>query len=130
MRPRRITMDTYFTVLPHQLANQVGSGSLEVLSSPWLLGYFENAAVRFLKDHLEEDETTVGTYAKLEHLAPSLLNEEIRIHCELVDHDDRHYHFQMQAYCQDQLIGRLDHRRVKVKKESFMKKAQDNSSLQ
>lgn len=120
-------MQVHFTVLSHQLANYVGSGSLPVLSTPWLVAFVENAAVRFLRDQLEDNETTVGAHVELDHLAPSLEGEDIIVNIELAQHKKRFYEFSFEATCQGKLIGKGRHCRVKVDSQSFMTHAKSKS---
>ncbi len=60
-----------FRVERAHLAVSVGSGDVEVLSTPSLLAFVESVASRCLSGAVSPGYTTVGTYVELRHKAPA-----------------------------------------------------------
>lgn len=103
-------------------ASQVGSGSLEVLSTPYLLAFMENCCMNLVIDELEEGNTTVGIKADLSHLAPSKINSLIRVEATLVNIEKRILTFEVEAFDQDVLVSKMMHQRCIVNVDKFMSK--------
>ena len=103
-------------------ASQVGSGSLEVLSTPYLLAFMENCCMNLVIDELEEGNTTVGIKADLSHLAPSKINSLISVEATLVNIEKRILTFEVEAFDQDVLVSKMMHQRCIVNVDKFMSK--------
>lgn len=103
-------------------ASQVGSGSLEVLSTPYLLAFMENCCMNLVIDELEEGNTTVGIKADLSHLAPSKINSLISVEATLVNIEKRILTFEVEAFDQDVLVSKMMHQRCIVNIDRFMSK--------
>jgi fluoroacetyl-CoA thioesterase len=99
-----------------------GSGAVPVFSTPSLVGVMETAAMEALKDHLDEDETTVGTKIEIEHTAATPLGDTIRAEARLVGVEGRKLVFEVEARDSVQSIGRGRHERVVVSRERFLAK--------
>ena len=54
------------------------SGEVPVLATPRLVALLEEASVDALAGHLDADQTTVGTRAQIDHLAPTGIGAEVR----------------------------------------------------
>lgn len=101
-------------------AENLGSGDVPVLGTPAVLALIEEAAVAAVRDALEPGATSVGTWAELEHLAPSRVGAEVRAAAELTAVDGRRLEFACEAYEGDTLIARARHRRLVVDRERFL----------
>ncbi|MGO1677510.1 MAG: thioesterase family protein, partial [Ruoffia tabacinasalis] len=64
------TLTKEFTVQADVTAASVGSGDLEVLSSPSIMAWMENVSYELCQNHSDNDETTVGIEFSMKHLAP------------------------------------------------------------
>jgi predicted thioesterase len=97
------------------LANAVGSGSLEVLSTPWLVALLERAACAAVDGRLgDASQTTVGVRMDVRHLAPTPAGIDVRAHAELVEVDGRRLVFRVEAFDASERIGEGTHERVVV----------------
>jgi predicted thioesterase len=97
------------------LASTVGSGSLEVLSTPWLAALIERAACAAVEGRLgDASHTTVGVRLELRHLAPTPPGLEVRARAELVEIDGRRLIFQVEAFDTQERIGEGTHERAIV----------------
>ncbi|NLO96476.1 MAG: thioesterase family protein [Peptococcaceae bacterium] len=113
-------------VTEEKTAKFVGSGELEVLATPMLAALMENAAVRAL--NLPEDQTSVGTYLNLKHLAPTPVGMEGWAEAEVIKTEGRKIIFKVVAFDEKEKIGEGEHERVVVSKDKFITKAKNKKS--
>ena len=101
------------------LASSMKSGSLEVLATPQMVAWMEEAACLCLK--LDEDITSVGTKIDVSHVKASPLGATIRIVATITNvENDKKFSFWVQAFQGDDLIGEGSHERVLVNAEKFV----------
>lgn len=109
------------TVEDAHLAVRVGSGDLEVLSTPIMMALMENAAMLAVKDALEEGMTTVGGQISSSHLKPTAKGRTVTATAELVAVEGRKLSFHVTAHDESgELIGEGEHLRFIVNREKFM----------
>ena len=96
MIKKGIAYDLTKEVLPEHTAKAIGSGSLEVLATPMLAAYMEEAAVKCVGNEFEGVLSTVGTRIDLRHIAASPVGMMINISAELIEVDGRKLKFDMQ----------------------------------
>ena len=111
------------TVKPQETALAVGSGSLEVFSTPSLSALMENTAIQALAPDLVEGETTVGAEMYVEHLKASKVGEILTAKAEVKAHEGRSIFITIEVKneCCD-VVGRAKHTRVVVNPEKFMQR--------
>ncbi|MGI9144956.1 MAG: thioesterase family protein [Chloroflexota bacterium] len=97
-----------------KLASTVGSGGLEVFSSPALIALMENAARAAVEALLPAQQTTVGVRVDVRHLAPSPAGEHVRARAELTEVDGRRLVFHVEAFDTHEKIGEGTHERMVV----------------
>ena len=117
-----LTYQENYLVEYKNTALMMGSGDLEVLSTPSLVSFMENCAKEVVAPYLNEDETTVGISLNMSHVKASKVNAIITCHAELVNIEGRVLTFKVVAKEFDSLVSELTHQRVIVSKERFMKK--------
>jgi fluoroacetyl-CoA thioesterase len=101
-------------VEPAMLASAVGSGDLEVFSTPWLIAAMERAACRAVEGRLAEGQTTVGVRIDVQHLAATPPGAQVRARAELVEIDGRKLVFRVEAFDVQDRIGEGQHERAIV----------------
>src|SRR5438067_10125724 len=69
---------------PSHTAAAAGNTGVEVVGTPFLIGYFENAAHRAILSYCEPGEVTVGTRIEVDHLAAALPGRPIVAAAEVV----------------------------------------------
>lgn len=112
-----------FTPCEADSASRMGSGSLEVLSTPSVLAAMENVAMNCVADSLSEEETTVGTLANFKHMKASLVTTSFTASAKLIEIDRRRLVFQVQATdMQGNLLAEGIHERFIVNICKFMGK--------
>jgi len=96
------------------LASAVGSGLIEVLSTPSMIGLMEGAAASAVAPLLPEGQLTVGTRVDIRHLAASPLGAKVRARAELIEIDGRKLTFRVEAFDEQEEIGEGTHERAIV----------------
>ena len=110
-------------VVYENTAAAVGSGALEVFSTPSMIALMEKASRELVQPYLEEGQSTVGTRLEVSHVAASPIGAHIRAESTLVEIDRRMLTFEVKAYADGELIGEGRHQRCIIYAERFMEKA-------
>jgi fluoroacetyl-CoA thioesterase len=114
-----------FTVTDGDTAAAIGSGDLPVLGTPRLLAWCEAATCAAIADELGLDSTSVGTRISLEHLAASVVGEDVRVTATVTHRDGRLLRFEVVAIdSRDQTVGHGEVTRVVVDRDRFMGRLQ------
>ena len=77
------------TVSAEDTSSSVGSGDLEVLATPRLITWCENAAFQVCQQQIDADHTTVGTMVRIEHVRGTPVGAEITVLCAEPINDGR-----------------------------------------
>ena len=113
------------TVVVHEnTAAAVGSGALEVFSTPAMNALMEQAAVNTVHPFLKEGESSVGTAISVTHDAAIPIGFPVIAEAELVEIDRRRLEFKVLARSGDEIIGKGTHTRFIVAQEKFMQKVE------
>lgn len=113
------------TVRHDDTARALGSGDLDVLGTPRLLAWCEQATLAALDEHLPEGRTTVGSRVELVHERASALDTSLELHAVLEHVDGRLLRFevvgeQVTAAGPTTTVGRARITRVVVDRERFL----------
>jgi fluoroacetyl-CoA thioesterase len=100
----------------------LGSGDVPVISTPTLLALAEGSCVDAIKDDLEAGQTSVGTWAEIDHLSPTPVGETICAHATLIGHHGRRLEFSVHIEQAGVTVAKIRHRRVLVDRERFLAK--------
>lgn len=101
----------------------LGSGDVAVLGTPALLALAEGACVDAIAEDLPDGETSVGTYAELEHLKASPVGTSVTAQATLMGHHGRRLEFSVQVEQDGEVVAKVRHRRVLVDRAKFVEKA-------
>jgi predicted thioesterase len=96
------------------LASAVGSGGIDVFSTPSMIGLMENAARSAVDAVLAADQTTVGIRVEVRHLAATPAGDRVTARAELVEVDGRRLVFRVEAFDSTEKIGEGTHERMVV----------------
>ncbi len=113
------TATTTHVVAPEHTAAAVGSGALNVLGTPVVVAWLEEATCAALR--LDEGLTSVGIEVRIEHTAPSAIGSTITATATTTFNDGRNVDFDVVAVDQSGVevaAGKV--RRVIVNAERFM----------
>ena len=103
-------------------ASAVGSGLLDVYSTPSMIALIENAAQASVNEYLEPGQGTVGIRMEVDHLAATPLGEKVWAKTELIEIAGRVLTFKVEAYSNIEKIGEGIHKRCIIYEERFLSK--------
>ena len=105
-----------------QTAEAMGSGDVPVLGTPALLALAESACVEAIAGDLPDGETSVGTWAEIEHLKATPVGRTVCAHATLIGHHGRRLEFKVTVEQDGEAVAKISHRRVLVDRERFLEK--------
>ena len=103
-------------------AKTVGSGNLDVFSTPMMIALMEQAACECIAEGLEPGQTSVGTEISVAHTAASPLGAVIMARAIVEEVNGRKIAFKVIAKDEAKEIGVGTHSRVIIDAEKFMGK--------
>lgn len=109
-----------YLVKPEHSAKIVGSGGMEVLSTPMLTAYLENCCFDYCQAQCAEGMTTVGSEINVQHLAPTKIKDTVIVKIVTVKKVERYFQFELEAYDSTKKIASATHTRVVVNEAKFM----------
>ena len=104
-------------------AQAVGSGGLQVFSTPSMIALMEQCARDLAQPHLQAGQGTVGTWVNVRHLAATPVGLEVRCECELLETEGKRLLFSVRALDSQGLIGEGQHERYIIDNARFMQRA-------
>jgi fluoroacetyl-CoA thioesterase len=110
-------------VTDERTAVALGSGEVPVLGTPALLALAEGACVDAIAGDLPDGQTSVGTYAEIEHLKPSPVGTSVHANATLIGHHGRRLEFNVLVDQDGEMVAKIRHRRVLVDRARFLEKA-------
>ena len=114
----------YHEVQPENLAVTMRSGDLEVLATPQMIAWMEEASCKIT--NCDEGMTTVGILMNVTHDAPSALHARVRVVSELVEQNGKIYTFNVSDWQGEKCLGKGVHKRATVNAKRFMEKLHQN----
>lgn len=111
-----------FRVTEEMLASIVGSGRVEVLSTPSMIALMENVAEGLVADKLPEGMITVGTKVCVFHRSPAWLGDEITVQAKLREIRGKKLIFEVRCLRGEVVVGEGEHERHLVDREKFSRK--------
>ncbi|EFA77802.1 hypothetical protein PPL_09300 [Heterostelium album PN500] len=113
------THEVKSTVEEKHLANIVGSGDIEVFSTPSMIALMEKASVDCIKDKMGADWSSVGTSVNIAHLAATPLSLEVSAVATITAIDGKKVSFKVEASDATGKIGEGTHERFIVQRDRF-----------
>ncbi|HHX28680.1 MAG: thioesterase family protein [Bacillota bacterium] len=110
------------------VASSVGSGAVDVFSTPSMVLLMEEAAVDALRPYIEEGESTVGSAVNVRHISPTPIGLEVTATATLTEIDGRRLVFQVEAHDGVATIGEGTHERFLIAIERFISRAREKST--
>ncbi|NLP05652.1 thioesterase family protein [Candidatus Fermentibacteria bacterium] len=108
------TCERSVVVGPSNVASSIGSGGVEVFSTPSMVALMETAARDAVEDLLPEGWSTVGTSLDIRHTAATPPGEAVTARAELVEVEGRRLRFRVSASDRWGTIGEGTHERFAV----------------
>jgi predicted thioesterase len=117
-----VVKEESFRVEIEHIAIHVGSGSVRVLATPWMIAFMERTAHRLLTCCLPDGWSSVGTLVNIQHLAATPVGAMIRVRAEVKDVDGRKVKFLVEAWDAVEKIGTGEHERFVIDEERFLRR--------
>jgi len=123
--PVGLTCKDKFKVKPEHTAKVLGSGGVDVLSTPSMIAFMENVAWKCVERHLPEGYTTVGVKVSIEHLNPVPVGAEVTVEAKLIRVEGRKLVFEVRAFWNNLKVGEGIHERYIVNRAKFDNKVKE-----
>ena len=107
---------------PEDTAKALGSGAVDVFSTPKLVALMGKAALLSVRDYLDEGMDTVGTHLDISHNAATPVGMTVRAESELIEVDRRRLVFSVKAWDETELVGEGTHERFIIDRDKFLAK--------
>jgi predicted thioesterase len=112
------------------LASAVGSGLVDVFSTPMLIALMENAAVDAVSPTLTPGQTSVGVQLDVKHLVATPRGMRVCAHAELTEVNGRMLTFKVWAEDERERIGEGTHLRAVIDRERFERKVAEKAGFE
>lgn len=111
------------TVKDEHSAKNVGSGDLDVLATPIMISYMENAAKELISGKLPDGYTTVGVEINIKHMKASLVGSLVYTKAKLERIEGKRLFYVVSSEDdKGNKLGEGTHIRYIVNSEDFMKR--------
>ena len=114
-----------YVIKREHASKSVGSGEVEVLSTPSMIAFIEQTSRRCVQPKLPIEHTTVGIRVDVRHLKPVPIGEKLSVTTTLIEINNRKLTFEVKAEWQNKTIGVGRHERFIVNKKKFLQKIMD-----
>lgn len=109
-------------VSDNETAAVLGSGGVDVFSTPMLIAFMENTAYKLVQEHLEAGDSTVGTSVNINHLKANLVGDKVTCTATLTKIDKKRLDFSVVVTYENDIVGEGTHSRFIVNLEKFLSK--------
>ena len=103
-------------------AAKAASGSVEVLATPVMIAWMEEASLRLAQKELEEGLTTVGTEVNIKHLKGALVGKTVKVLSTLKEIDRKRLVFDVEVIEDGVAVGTGSHTRFIIDTAKFYEK--------
>lgn len=112
------------TVTPDKTAAAIGSGSVEVFATPWMIAMMELSACNALTPYYDEGQSSVGTKLNVSHDAATPVGMQVCAEAEVIEVDRRRIVLKVTAWDGQGVIGQGTHERFLINAEKFLAKTE------
>ena len=109
-------------VTENDTAAKAASGSVEVLATPVMIAWMEEASLRLAQKELEEGFTTVGTEVNIKHLKGTLVGKTVKVLSTLKEIDRKRLGFDVEVIEDGVAVGTGSHTRFIIDTAKFYEK--------
>ena len=103
-------------------ALSIGSGMLDVYSTPAMIALMERVSMELVQESLLEGFGSVGTMVNINHLKATKTGSKIRAKSTLIQQDRKRLVFKVEAFVGDNIIGLGEHERYIIEELRFLEK--------
>lgn len=101
-------------------AKKIGSGNIDVFSTPSLIALMENASQTLLQNFLGEGYSSVGIYINVNHIKASKIGAKVTCKAEISEVNGKRIAFNLEAYDEKGKIGEGTHKRYIINVKEFI----------
>ena len=112
------------TVTPDKTAAAIGSGSVEVFATPWMVAMMELSACNALAPYYDAGQSSVGTKLDVSHDAATPVGMQVCAEAEVLEVDRRRIVLKVTAWDEAGVIGQGTHERFLINAEKFLAKVE------
>jgi predicted thioesterase len=109
-------------------AEKAGNRGVDVLATPILIQFIEQAAIECLGSSISRDEISLGTHVELAHLAPVPVGYIVRTEVEIIAVDGRRVEFAVAAFDEKEKVAEGTHERYIVDRAKFLANLEEKMS--
>ena len=109
-------------VTENDTAAKAASGSVEVLATPVMIAWMEEASLRLAQKELEEGFTTVGTEVNIKHLKGTLVGKTVKVLSTLKEIDRKRLVFDVEVIEDGVAVGTGSNTRFIIDTAKFYEK--------
>ena len=109
-------------VTDNDTASKAASGAVEVLATPFMIAWMEEASLHLAQKGLENGLTTVGTEVNIKHLKGTLVGKTVKIVSVLREIDRKKLVFDVEALEDGVVVGTGTHTRFIIDTAKFYEK--------
>jgi predicted thioesterase len=109
-------------------AEKAGNKGVDVLSTPMLLQFVEDAAMQCIAPALDAGMVSLGTHIDLAHLASTPVGLIIRTEVEVIKVDGRRIEFAFSAFDEREKIAEGTHERYLTERTRFIERLDEKLS--
>lgn len=110
------------TVTETDTAAVYGSGLHDVFSTPAMIAFMEQTAMRAVEACLDEGEGTVGTEISVKHVRATAVGKDVTCTATLQEVNGRRLLFHVEVSDETAIIGEGHHERFIIDNEKFISK--------
>jgi len=122
-----LTNEKSWLIDEKHLASAFGTGLVDVLATPVLVGFCEQTARTAVDPLLDEGQRTVGTKITLRHTAATPPGMKVTVRAKLVEVERRRLRFEIEAHDEQEQIAEGEHERFIVDTERFERRLAEKS---
>lgn len=108
------------TVTPQMSAVNVGSGLVDVFSTPSMIAFIEKTCSRAIIPSLDEQHVSVGMEINVKHIAPSKIGAQVKCVAKILKIEKNKVLFDAVVTDNNKIVGTANHTRCIVNKQKFL----------
>ena len=98
---------------------------MRVYSTPSMVSDMEYTCFRLLAEHLQDTQSSVGIQVAMDHIGATPLDQDVRVHVEVVKMDGRKVSFSAEIRDAVEVVGRGTHTRYVIDTEQHARRIAD-----
>ena len=123
------TLTQNYVIESEHSARNLGSGEVQVLSTPSMILFMERTARKCVEPTLVDGYVTVGTRVDVRHLRPVPIGENLRVTARLTDIDGKRLTFGVKVEWRNIVVGEGVHERYVVNNEEFLRRLAEDQKI-